>query len=132
MATQTKRVTTFDDGQGFWEYDWNDTNLRLMQVRCTNNCDGTLHPNEQGVPQPWPTKLTVISTTTGDTATWTVYPAGATTQPDGSALPNGANIGSLTFTVPTGQANRFGLSLDPRGRLLGVDHRIGHSPIVTA
>lgn len=131
MAIQTKRVVEFDGSAVFWEFDWNDSNLRLTQVRCTNNCDGTQHPGANGNPLPLPTKLTVISQTTGDVASWTVYPAGATTQPDGSALPQGANVGTLTFNVPAGQANRFGLSLDSRGRLLGIDHRIEHSAILT-
>lgn len=118
MAIQTRRLVEFDGAQVFWEYDWNDVSLRLTQVRCTNNCDGTQHPAEDGTPQPWPTKLTVISQTTGEVIVQTVYPAGSAQSP----------AGSFTQNIPTGQANQFGLSLDSRGRLLGIDHRIEHGP----
>ena len=73
---------------------WNDANLRLDGVRCTNL-------TSRGV------ALTARATADG-TEFSTTFPAGATT----------------TRNIPGGQAAKFGVTIDARGRLNGVDYAI--------
>ena len=103
MAIQSKVIDVARDSvsglTAVTEVLWNDQNMRLDGVRCTNSTD-------RGV------ALTARATADGTTFA-TTFPAGATT----------------TRNIPGGQAAKFGVTIDARGRVNGVDYAI--SLIVT-
>jgi hypothetical protein len=116
MAIQTRRFVEFDNGTVWWEYDWNDQTMRLTAARASNDCPG--HPDPvTGQLVTWPTRMQVVSQTTGDVIEQTIYPTGDARSPAGTWSQN----------IPAGQANHFGQSLDARGRLLGIDHFAEHT-----
>ncbi len=102
MAILTKRVISFENGACFWEYDYDDVALRLIEVRCTNNGQ-------------WPTRGTFTVLSTGRTF---------------SALVASGN-GTLRQTLPSQQQQRLDITVDSRGRVDGIDHTIIYGPQVT-
>lgn len=92
MAIQTKNVAEFDNGLCVWQYDWDDSLLRLTQIRCTNN-------------SVFPTRGTIIIQKNGRSFTALVAPGG-----------------SLNQALPTSPAARLEITVDSRGRVNGLDH----------
>lgn len=97
MATRTKVACEFNEGNVSWQYDWDDVTLKILQFRCTN----TTAQNSRG---------TLTSQSTGQTVTQLVGP-------NNPALPS-----PWAQNVPSAVADRFSLSVDSRGRLVGLTH----------
>lgn len=97
MAIQTKVASEFDGGNVRWEYDWNDATLKLTAFRCTN----TTGSNTRG---------TLTSQANGQRVSQLVGPIAPA-----AASPWSQNISAAV-------ANQFNLSVDTRGRLVGIEH----------
>jgi hypothetical protein len=110
MAIRTKVIASFDDGHVVWYEDYDDAQLRITQVRCTNNCQG--HQNvDTGQLDGWATKATLTVLSNGRTYTATVQPGQ-----------------TLTQDIPTGAQARLDITIDARGRVNGVDYSVQHQP----
>lgn len=81
----THRVGGFDNDRVVWEYDYDDTTLYVVTLRCINQTDHAV----------WASATDTIRNRTYE-RTW---PANATTEQN----------------IPTGQANRLELVIGPRG-----------------
>lgn len=108
MAIRTKISCEFEGGAAnggvTWEYDWDDVTLKLKEFRCVNN---TPH-NSRG---------TLTSLSTGDAVSQVVGPE----QPAAADLAI-YSVSPWKQQIATGVANRFSLTVDSRGRLVGLNH----------
>lgn len=101
MAIQTVLLDVRTDANGNtsrWSYQWNDASFRLTQISCVNQ-------------SMYNSRFVATSQTTGDVITFSCS-AGST----------------FSQAIPPGQANQFGLSLDARGRVNGVDWSVEWGP----
>ena len=99
MATQTKIISHMNEpafgGSAVIELDWSDSSFRLQAIRCINTADHAV-------------ALTARATADG-TEFSTTFPANATT----------------TRNIPGGQAAKFGVTIDARGRVDGIEYSAG-------
>lgn len=101
MAVVTREAGSYLSGLCVWEYDYDNVTLKLREFRCKND-------STQRV------RGTLTSSSTGQTVSQDVD--------TNTTLQRAA--GSVSWTsgiIPTNIANRFNLSVDPRGRLDGMD-----------
>lgn len=95
MATVTKSLGSFDNGNVRFEIDYSDTLLRLLAVRCINNSTIPASATVTAVSQP--------------TRTYTrTFAASQTT----------------VLNIPTTAATRLNITVDARGRVDGVDYQL--------
>jgi hypothetical protein len=108
MAIQTRRLGSCGNDLINWSYQWDDTNLFITRVMCTNQ-----HPTM------W-TSLTATVQKNGREVKGVVAPAGT----PANQLPPGGFAGELSVNVPTGQAQRLEVKVHPSGRPDGIDYRL--------
>lgn len=109
MTIQTRRLGGCGNDLINWSYEWDDTNLRLTRVICTNT-HATM----------W-TRVTATVRANGRTFSAVVAPAGTPS----NQLPADGFAGSLSQNIPTGAAARLSLTVQPvTGRPDGIDYRL--------
>lgn len=102
MAVRTVRFAEFDGGACFWEYDYDDQQLRLKAWRCQNT-------------MAFPTTCEIIST---------VDPTAILTRTVPAHMPGDAQIKGFEENIPVGVQNRFDITVDARGRVDGLLKRV--------
>jgi hypothetical protein len=92
MATVTREKAQLEGGACVWSYDYDDATFTLLNFRCVNDSN---FKSEGSV---WPSG----------------HPEWMITRVVGSHT-------TETFSVPSAAAARFGIGIDARGRITGLD-----------